>query len=82
MTYEWRLHEKTRESCLCGRQRRAKPPQIFGSAAPIKRRVPFVRSQARKTVSASSRRVGAPANTQQGPEGPGKAKSQRSQAYA
>ena len=40
-----------------------------------RRVVPVVRSPSRKTVSASSRRVRAPANTQQGPERPRKAKS-------
>jgi len=64
------------------RQETSKTERRFGSGAPIKRRVAFVRSRSRKTVSASSRRGHAPANTQQGPERPRKAKSQRSQAYA
>ena len=67
--------ENPQNKSLSAGQKDSKTDRRFGSASHVRRRAPVVRSPSRKTVSACSRRVRAPANTQQGPERPRKAKS-------
>ena len=64
----WRLNEKTRRRAASGKDEQ-NSPQIFGRAPLAQRRVAFVRSPSRKIVSASSRRVRAPAKYPTGPSG-------------